>query len=195
MNYQDIAKVNSEINYIDLKGKSYASVAERISAFRKLYPTGYITTEIVEHDGTTVLMRATAGYTNESGQIVVLCEGHAQEVRGKGMVNGTSYIENCETSAVGRALGMLGLGIAGGICSAEEFDNADKARTREENAELSSLRCDILLAVNGDVETLNKDIERITGGKFHSMDGMNATQLTAIHKIESKHYQGGKANE
>lgn len=195
MNYQDIAKVNSEINYIDLKGKSYASVAERINAFRKLYPTGYITTEIVEHDGTTVMMKAVAGYTDESGQHFVLCVGHAQEVRGKGMVNGTSYIENCETSAVGRALGMLGLGIAGGICSAEEFDNADKARTREENAELSSLRCDILLAVNGDVDTLNKDIERITGGKFHSMDGMNATQLTAIHKIESKHYQGGKANE
>lgn len=195
MNYQDIEKVNSEIKAIDLKGKSYASVAERISAFRKLFPTGRIVTEIVEHDGTTVLMRATVSYTDGGGNTRVLGVGHAQEVKGKGMVNGTSYIENCETSAVGRALGMLGLGIAGGICSAEEFDNADKARSREENAELSSLRCDILLAVNGDVETLNKDIERITGGKFHSMDGMNATQLTAIHKIESKHYQGGKANE
>lgn len=195
MNYQDIAKVNSEIKTIDLKGKSYASVAERINAFRKLYPTGYITTEIVSHDGTTVLMRATAGYTDEGGQIVVLGVGHAQEVKGKGMVNGTSYVENCETSAVGRALGMLGLGLSGGICSAEEFDSADKARTREENAEISAMRCDILLAVNGDVDSLNRDIERITGGKFKSMDGMNLTQLTAIYKIESNHYQGGKTNE
>lgn len=195
MNYQDIARVNSEIKTIDLKGKSYASVAERINAFRKLYPTGFITTEIVSHDGTTIMMKATAGYTDEGGQIVVLGVGHAQEVKGKGMVNGTSYVENCETSAVGRALGMLGLGIAGGICSAEEFDNADKARAREENAEISAMRCDILLAVNGDVDSLNRDIERITGGKFKSMDGMNLTQLTAIYKIESNHYQGGKTNE
>ena len=194
MNYQDIERVNSEIKTIDLKGKSYASVAERISAFRKLYPEGYIKTTIVSHDGTTVLMQAEVGYYDQDGS-VVLATGFAQEVKGKGMVNGTSYIENCETSAVGRALGMIGLGITGGICSAEEFDNADKARMREENAEISGLRCDILLAVNGDIETLNKDIERITGGKFHSMDGMNPQQLTAIHKIESKHYQGGKANE
>ena len=34
-----------------------------------------------------------------------------------------SYLENCETSAVGRALGMLGYGIDGAICSAEERAN------------------------------------------------------------------------
>ena len=195
MNYQEIANVNAEIKTIDLKGKSYASVAERVTAFRKLFPTGFITTEIVSHDGTTVLMKATAGATTEEGNQIVLGTGFAQEVKGKGMVNGTSYIENCETSAVGRALGMIGIGVTGSICSAEEFDHADKAREREENAEISGLRCDILLAVNGDIDALNEDIKRITSGKFTSMEGMNATQLTAIKKIESKRYQGGNANE
>ena len=196
MNYQQIAEVNSEIKTIDLKGKAYASVAERVTAFRKLFPdTGIITTEIFDHDGTTVLMKATVGFRTENGNMVVLGTGFAQEVRGKGMVNGTSYIENCETSAVGRAIGMLGIGIANSICSADEFDKADKAREREENAEISGLRCDILLAVNGDVDALNEDIRRITSGKFTSMDGMNATQLTAIKKIETKRYQGGIANE
>ena len=125
MNYQDIQKVNSEISMIDLKGKNYAMVPERVNAFRKLFPEGFINTEIVSHDGTVVLMQAKVGYYTEAGTPVILGTGFAQEVRGKGMVNGTSYIENCETSAVGRALGFLALGIdGGGICSAEELVNA-----------------------------------------------------------------------
>lgn len=131
MNYSDIAKVNGEISMIDLKGKNYAMVPERVTAFRKLFPDGFISTEIIENDGTTVLMKATAGYYREDGTPVVLGSGMAQEVRGKGMVNGTSHIENCETSAVGRALGMIGLGInGGGICSAEELVNAITAQNQ-----------------------------------------------------------------
>lgn len=128
MEYKDIDKVNGEIKMLDLKGKSYAMVPERVTAFRKLFPEGFIKTEIVSHDGTTVLMQAVAGYY-ENGVPVILGSGFAQEVKGKGMVNGTSYIENCETSAVGRALGMIGLGInGGGICSAEELANAVTAQ-------------------------------------------------------------------
>lgn len=133
MNYSDIQKVNSEINTIDLKGKNYAMVPDRVNAFRKLFPEGFINTEIVSHDGTVVLMQAKVGYYTEAGTPVILGTGFAQEVRGKGMVNGTSYIENCETSAVGRALGMVGLGInGGGICSAEELVNAITAQKQME---------------------------------------------------------------
>ena len=135
MNYQDISKVNSEINMIDLKGKNYAMVPERVTAFRKLYPEGFINTEIVSHDGKVVLMQAKVGYYKD-GQPVILGTGFAQEVMGRGMVNGTSYIENCETSAVGRALGMMGLGInGGGICSAEELTNAVVAQRQMKEEE------------------------------------------------------------
>ncbi|MBQ1790349.1 MAG: hypothetical protein II008_09235 [Oscillospiraceae bacterium] len=135
MNYADISKVNSEINMIDLKGKNYAMVPERVTAFRKLFPDGFIKTEIISHDGTNVLMQAVAGYY-ENGAPVILASGLAQETRGKGMVNGTSYIENCETSAVGRALGMIGLGInGGGICSAEELANAVTAQRQMKEEE------------------------------------------------------------
>ena len=135
MNYQDISKVNSEISMIDLKGKNYAMVPERVTAFRKLFPEGFINTEIVSHDGTNVLMQAKVGYY-ENGCPIILGTGFAQEVRGRGMVNGTSYIENCETSAVGRALGMIGLGInGGGICSAEELANAVTAQRQMKEEE------------------------------------------------------------
>lgn len=139
MKYADILKVNGEITMIDLKGKNYAMVPERVNAFRKLYPEGFINTEIISHDGTTVTMQAKAGFYREDGSPVILGTGFAQEVRGKGMVNGTSYIENCETSAVGRALGMIGLGInGGGICSAEELVNAITAQNqmKQEKKEL-----------------------------------------------------------
>jgi hypothetical protein len=135
MNYADISKVNSEINMIDLKGKNYAMVPERVTAFRKLFPDGFIKTEIISHDGTNVLMQAIAGYY-ENGVPIILASGFAQETRGRGMVNGTSYIENCETSAVGRALGMIGLGInGGGICSAEELANAVTAQRQMKEEE------------------------------------------------------------
>jgi hypothetical protein len=124
MNYQDITRVNSEMTMIDLKGKNYAMVPERVTAFRKLYPEGFITTEILSHDGTVVTMQARVGYYAADGSRVILGTGLAQEVKGKGMVNGTSYIENCETSAVGRALGFAGFGSDASIASAEEVTNA-----------------------------------------------------------------------
>ena len=135
MNYSDIQKVNGEISMIDLKGKNYAMVPERVTAFRKLFPDGFIKTEIVSHDGQTVVMQAVAGYY-DNGVPVILASGLAQETKGFGMVNKTSYIENCETSAVGRALGMMGLGVnGGGICSAEELANAVTAQQQMKEAE------------------------------------------------------------
>ena len=135
MNFADIEKVNKEIKTIDLKGKNYAMVPERVTAFRKLFPEGFIKTEIISHDGTNVLMQAVAGYY-DNGVPVILASGFAQETKGRGMVNGTSYIENCETSAVGRALGMIALGInGGGICSAEELANAVTAQQQMKEEE------------------------------------------------------------
>ena len=142
MDYQDISRVNSEIKMLDMRGKDYAMVSERVTAFRKIWPDGFIKTEIVSisPDGRTVIMKATAGYYREDGEAVVLATGLAKEVQGQGMVNGTSHIENCETGAVGRALGMIGLGLnGGGICSAEELANAivgQKQIQEEEKAEV-----------------------------------------------------------
>jgi hypothetical protein len=131
---------------------------------------------------------------------VILGTGLAQEVKGKGMVNSTSYIENCETSAVGRALGMLGLGInGGGICSAEELANAVLAQKqpdvppKEEYADMNTVRMDILEIVKGDINALSADIVKITGGKFTSLDGMNLQQLIAVQKIVKKKYESTEA--
>lgn len=147
LEYADIEKVNSEIKGIDLKGKNYAMVAERVTAFRKLFPEGFIKTDIVFNDGTTIIMKATVGYYREDGSECVLATDYAQEVKGRGMVNGTSHVENCSTGCTGRAIGKLGIGLnGGGICSAEELVNAIVADKQEKEEQKYADR----LAAHGD---------------------------------------------
>ena len=158
MTYEDISRVNGEIDMINMKGKDYAMVPERVTAFRKLFPEGFIVTEIISNDGTTILMKATAGYYREDGTQAILGTGLAQEVRGKGLVNSTSHIENCETSAVGRALGFLGLGLnGGGICSAEELANAVVAQ-RQQTEDFEQLKKDIEA---GKLSEMQKEIRKL----------------------------------
>ena len=106
----------------------YAEVNQRIKAFRMLYPEGTIETEILQQDSfkflneetNVIVMKATI--KNQEGKI--LGTGHAYEKENSTFINRTSYIENCETSAVGRALAMCGIGIDTSVASAEEVTNA-----------------------------------------------------------------------
>nr|HQU93734.1 hypothetical protein [Pyrinomonadaceae bacterium] len=59
------------------------------------------------------------------------CTGHAFEIRGQGYVNTTSFIENGETSAVGRALANLGFKIENGIASREEMQKVERMTNAE----------------------------------------------------------------
>lgn len=119
MKYEDIQKVNKTLSTMDIKGKDYVLVNERIRAFRMLYPEGTIQTELLYDTDGICTFRATIKDGDR-----VLGVGHAQEKESSSYINKTSYIENCETSAVGRALGMLGIGIDTSVASYEEVANA-----------------------------------------------------------------------
>ena len=159
MDYKDIEKVNSEIKMLPLGKKDYAMVSERVTAFRKLFPEGFIKTDIIFNDGKNVLMQARVGYYLDDHSEFILATGYAQETQGRGMVNGTSWIENCETGAVGRALGMIGLGLnGGGICSAEELANAviSQKQTEDEwKAKKAAIEADKLAKL--DKKPIKKD--------------------------------------
>ena len=132
MNYEDILKAQEGLKTLSVKGKDYVTVTERVKAFRKLYPDGFIKTDIEDLNDGRVVVKARVGYTKETpsgyADDFVLATGIACEKEGSSMINKTSFIENCETSAVGRALGFLGIGIDGGIASAEEVQNAVEAQ-------------------------------------------------------------------
>ena len=117
--FEDIKKANETIATTNIKGKEYAEVNQRIKAFRMVYPEGSIITELVELENGICTMRAIV----KDGENT-LGTGFAQEKESSSYINKTSYIENCETSAVGRALGMCGFGIDTSVCSAEELQNA-----------------------------------------------------------------------
>ena len=120
MTFNELQEANKLIKTIDVKGKDYAEVPQRIKAFRSLFPNGAIETSIISNDNQMVVMKATV--RDEEGH--VLGEGHAYEKESSSFINKTSYIENCETSAVGRALGMCGFGIDISVASYEEVANA-----------------------------------------------------------------------
>lgn len=88
-----------------------------------LYPTGSIETEMLSNENGTCIFKATIYGSNEIGKYI-LGTGTAYEKENSSFINKTSYIENCETSAVGRALGMAGFGIDTSVASAEEVANA-----------------------------------------------------------------------
>ena len=110
-----------KLKTVNIKGKEYVEVNERLKAFREMYPTGSIMTEIVSHPDGVVVMKAVIVI---DGQI--RATGHAYEKEGSTFINKTSYIENCETSCWGRALACLGLGLDTSVASVEEVANAIK---------------------------------------------------------------------
>ena len=118
--YTDIAKANETIKTTNIKGKEYAEVNQRIKAFRMVHPNGTITADIVSIENGIVVMKASI--TDDEGRLIGT--GYAYEQEKGSFINQTSYIENCETSAVGRALGMCGFGIDTSVASAEEVQNA-----------------------------------------------------------------------
>ena len=122
--YKEIEAANKQMKLTPVRGKDYAEVNQRIKAFRMVYPTGFIIPSIESlYDG-VITMTAEVGYYDESGNKMILGVGTAYEKEGSSNINKTSYIENCETSAVGRALGMAGFGIDTAVASAEEVKNA-----------------------------------------------------------------------
>src|SRR5581483_5615413 len=104
--------------------QDYVTVAERIEKFYDRYPEGRLITHIIEHDAERgfILMRAEV-YRN-ADDAMPAATGHAYELKTEGYVQRTSYIEVCETSAIGRALAMAGFEVRRGIASREEMEKA-----------------------------------------------------------------------
>ena len=118
--FNDLVLANTAMKTVSIKGKPYVEVNERIKAFRRICPHGAIITEMLSNTDGVCVFRASI-YDNEKNLIGT---GTAFEKETSSNINRTSYIENCETSAVGRALGMCGFGIDTSIASYEEVANA-----------------------------------------------------------------------
>lgn len=110
---------------IDIKGKKYILVSDRVLYFNETYPNGSIQTKI-EDDGTKVL--ASAKVTPDCKFPERFFTGHSQATWGDGYINKTSALENAETSAVGRALALMGIGVLDSIASVDEIKKTEVVR-------------------------------------------------------------------
>ena len=138
--FEDIKKANETIMTTDIKGKEYAEVNQRIKAFRMVYPTGIIETEMLSNENGVCIFKALVGY-RDGGELYKLATGTAYEKENSTFINKTSYIENCETSAIGRALGIAGFGIDTSVASAEEVANAIENQNRKiEKAQITKIK-------------------------------------------------------
>jgi hypothetical protein len=169
--FEDIKKANETIATTNIKGKEYAEVNQRIKAFRMVYPEGSIITELVELSEGICTIKAIA----KNGE-TVLGTGLAQEKESSSYINKTSYIENCETSAVGRALGMCGFGIDTSICSADELENSLKNQSEKT----------IEYATEEQIAKLNKYYEKSTDKYRKVLKKYGVTNAVQLKKIEAQ---------
>lgn len=144
-NYEAIKQANEAIKPMtmarqnkktgEIVEKAYAEVNQRIKAFRMVHPSGCIDTSNFTLEGElgNRIARFVAIIRDEDGQ--VLATGTAEEKENSSTINATSFIENCETSAVGRALGMCGFGIDTSLASYEEVKNAVTQQEQDSKAE------------------------------------------------------------
>lgn len=110
----------NQLPTIDIKGKQYVLVSDRVLHFNTKYPEGSITTELLsDYDSKLIVIKATVSPDGKRTFV-----GHSQAVIGDGMVNKTAALENAETSAVGRALGFMGIGVVDSIASVDEIHKA-----------------------------------------------------------------------
>ena len=114
---------------VKIHNKEYATVAYRVTLFRREYPKYQIKTELINQSN-PVIIKAEISDEKE----FLLASGYAEEDRTLGRINKTSAMENCETSAVGRALAFLGfMGETFNICSADEVENAISQQENKSN--------------------------------------------------------------
>lgn len=169
MRYDEIQRISATLKAVDVKGKEYIAVNQRVIAFRKLYEDGSITTDLIHFGDGVCVVKATIWDGDR-----VIATGLAYEKEGSTYINKTSYLENCETSAVGRALGFLGIGIEDSIASAEEVETAV-----------------INQATDRDIKQIDKEVE----GLASMLEPNPALRISRIDKYVSSIFKGKKYDQ
>jgi hypothetical protein len=114
---------------IKIQGKNYVLVSDRVIFFNENYKDGVIKTELISDlKDTHIVIKATV--IPDANKPKRIFTGYSQAVIGQGYINKTAALENCETSAVGRALAFMGIGVLDSIASADEVRKATNTEQR-----------------------------------------------------------------
>lgn len=108
---------------ISIKGKKYVLVSDRVKYFNAAYSNGVIKTKLIKYEDKQIIVKATVIPDIKNPERYF--EDYSQEIEGQGYINKTSALENASTSAVGRALALMGIGVLDSIASADEMNKAE----------------------------------------------------------------------
>lgn len=116
---------------VTIKGRKYVLVSDRVIFFNENYPEGSIKTELItQPTDKIVVIKATV--TPDVKLSARYFTGYSQAVIGEGYINKTAALENAETSAVGRALALMGIGVIDSIASIDELTKASNTSPRSD---------------------------------------------------------------
>jgi hypothetical protein len=147
--------------------KDYQTVEDRLREFLSDHKDARVLTEL-EHfteDGSNTkgkfIVKAIIYLNgNDLGEQLPKATGYAEEIVGQGMVNGTSALENCETSAIGRALANAGYAPKGKRPSREEMIKVASRETKTDEPLMSEEQVAKLKAI---AEERGKDADAVVG--------------------------------
>lgn len=160
---------------IDIKGKEYVTVATRILDFNDTYKEGFIITEELPSEvENQVKFKATV--TPDASKPERKFTGHSQAVWGDGMVNKTSALENAETSAVGRALAMMGIGIIESVASVDEINKTTHGEPKTSSRKVSAKQVDYIVSLLGNLGDTQAKYEEKIGHKLEDLSSMAASK-------------------
>lgn len=145
--------MKQQLKTVNIKGKEYVEVSTRLRYFRENYTQWSLQAEIVSLSSDEVCM--VARIYDENGHIRAV--GHAHEEKKASRINAVSFVENCETSAWGRALANLGIGIDASVASANEVSDAIKNQEvlSTQQSSKQSLKHQVEARLNGAAEEVN----------------------------------------
>ena len=189
-------KTDFVLKTIPIKDKDYVPVDERLKAFHKYYD-GHIETEVFERD---TCVDQLSGKQAERYVVVArvypysfdmeadehtrtrFYSGSASEISSQGFINKTSALENCETSAIGRALGIMGIGLDNGVASYQEVKQAVKSKEQAMARSTDYIRVDKKVNKALELKLISKE-KHISYKKLRSSDeGMLLVDLVEMEK-------------
>lgn len=130
---------------IQFKGKAYVLVSDRVNYFNEVYPNGSIQTQLISEPNADMVVVKAIVTPDAKEQRYFTGYSQAKWSDTSSFVNKTSALENCETSAVGRALAFMGIGVIDSIASVDEIKKASipdlSQPVKSPNNEFNNSKC------------------------------------------------------